>query len=139
MKTKSIWVVSLAGEHVFHGHTTLGVIESISDLNIIREQVKDRHGILFTSDEDTVQYHASSYRSYNNVSDNRDITLVAERTTLYANTPSEYIILLTDRCDHNHRYFRICTSLATAQKTACAYEKCDKWHAEIYEKGDDLK
>ena len=139
MKEKSVWVVSLAGEHVFHGHTTLGVIESISDLDIIREQVKDRYGILFTSDEDTVQYHASSYRSYSNVSDNRDITLVAERTTLYANAPSEYIILLADRCDHNHRSFRICTSLDTAQKVACAYEKGGKWCAEIYEKGEDLR
>lgn len=139
MKEKSVWVVSLAGEHVFHGHTTLGVIESISDLDIIREQVKDRHGILFTSDEDTVQYHASSYRSYSNVSDNRDITLVAERTTLYENAPSEHIILLTDRCDHNNRYFRICASLDTAQKVACAYEKGVKWCAEIYEKGEDLR
>lgn len=106
MNEKSVWVVSLAGKHVFHEHITLGVIESISDLDIIREQVKDQHGILFTSNEDTVQYHASSYRSYSNVSDNRDITLVAERTILYVNTPSEHIVLLTDRCDHSNRHFR---------------------------------
>lgn len=139
MKEKYVWVVSLAGKHVFHGHTILGVIKSISDLDIIREQVKDRHGILFTSDEDTVQYHALSYRSYDNVSDNRDVKLVAERTTLYANAPSEYIILLADRDDHNHRYFRTCTSLDTAQKVACAYEKGNKWNTEIYEKGEDLR
>jgi hypothetical protein len=139
MKEKSVWVVSLAGEHVFHGHTTLGVIKSISDLDIIREQVKDRHGILFTSDEDTVQYNASSYRSYSNVSDNRDITLVAERTTLYENAPSDHIVLLTDRCDPGNRYFRICKSLDDALKTAHAYEKHDKWNSEIYEMGKDLR
>ena len=85
MKQKSVWVVALAGKHVFHEYALQRVVESISDLDAIRQSIKERCNIEFESDEDSIQYHPSSYRSYHNISDDRDITLVAERTTLYSN------------------------------------------------------
>lgn len=139
MKEKSIWVVALAGKHVFHKYSLQGVVESISNIDAIRNRIKERCNIEFESDDDAVQYHPESYRSYRNISDNRDITLVVERTTLYSNTSDEHIVLLTDACYRDTRHFVICQSLDEARKTARNYEKTRKFYSEIYEKGEDLR
>lgn len=83
MKEKSVWVVSLAGKHVFHEYSIQGVVENISDIDVIRNRIKVRYNIEFESDKDAVQHNPTTYRSYHNISDNRDITLVAECTTLF--------------------------------------------------------
>lgn len=85
MKETFVWVVTLAGEQVHHGHSVLGVIETIDDLSIIREQVKKTYEIEFESENSGHSDFKSFYQKYMNITDNRDIMLVLERVTMYQN------------------------------------------------------
>jgi hypothetical protein len=85
MKTTSVWVVTLAGEQVHHGHTVQGVIETIDDLRIIREKIKETYGIEFESENSASDDFKSVYRKHMNITDNRDIMLVLERVLMYQN------------------------------------------------------
>ena len=85
MKTTSIWVVTLAGEHVHHGHSVQGVIETIDDLHIIREKIKETYKIEFESENSARDAFWRFYQKYENITDDRNITLVLERAVLYQN------------------------------------------------------
>ena len=85
MKTTSIWVVTIAGEHVHHGHSVQGVIETIDNLSIIREQIKKDYDIEFESENSAHSDFKSCYQKYRNITDNRDIILVLERVSMYQN------------------------------------------------------
>jgi hypothetical protein len=83
MKTTSVWVVALAGEHVFHGHSVQGVIEIIDDLRIIREKIKEAYKIEFELENSARDEFKYFYQKYENITDDRDIMLVLERTSMY--------------------------------------------------------
>lgn len=85
MKTVSVWVVTLAGEHVHHGHSVQGVIEIIDDLLIIREKVKEAYKIEFESKNSARDEFEHFYQKYENITDDRDIKLVLERVSMYQN------------------------------------------------------
>lgn len=83
MKTTSVWVVTLAGEHVHHGHSVQGVIETIDDLCIIREKIKEAYKIEFESENSARDEFKYFYQKYENITDDRDVMLVLERTSMY--------------------------------------------------------
>ena len=85
MKTTSVWVVTLAGEHVHHGHSVQSVIEVIDDLRIIREKIKETYKIEFESENSASDDFKSFYRKYMNITDDRDIMLILERVSIYQN------------------------------------------------------
>lgn len=85
MKTTSVWVVTLVGEHVHHGYSIQGVIERINDLCIIREKIKETYEIEFESENSARGDFKSFYQTYDNITDERDITLVLSRTVMYQN------------------------------------------------------
>lgn len=85
MKTTVVWVVTLAGEHVHHGHSVQGVIEVIDDLRIIREKVKEAYKIEFESKNSARDEFEHFYQKYENITDDRDIKLVLERMSMYQN------------------------------------------------------
>lgn len=85
MKTTSVWVVTLAGEHVHHGHSVQGVIETIDDLRIIRGKIKETYGIEFESENSAHDDFRSVYRKHINITDDRDIMLILERVSMYQN------------------------------------------------------
>lgn len=85
MKTTSVWVVTLAGEHVHHGHSVQGVIETTDDLHIIREKIEEIYNIEFESENSARDEFWRLYQKYENITDDRNITLVLERSVLYQN------------------------------------------------------
>jgi hypothetical protein len=85
MKTTSVWVVALAGEHVFHGHSVQGVIETIDDLRIIREKIKEAYKIEFELENSARDEFKYFYQKYENITDDRDIMLILERVSMYQN------------------------------------------------------
>lgn len=85
MKTTSVWVVTLAGEHVHHGHSVQGVIETINDLHIIREKINETYKIEFESENSARDEFEYFYQKYENITDDLDIMLVLERVSMYQN------------------------------------------------------
>lgn len=85
MKTTSVWVVTLAGEHVHHEHSVQGVIETIDDLRIIREKIKEAYKIEFESENSARDEFKYFYQKYENITDDRDIMLVLERVSMHQN------------------------------------------------------
>ena len=74
-----LYVVSLRGKHVFSGFSIQGVMKDLSDLELLRAQLKKEHGLVF-SNESSARIILSSYLIYDNITDKRDIKLVVERT-----------------------------------------------------------
>lgn len=73
---KYVYVVSLAGKHVF-GHLSIQcVITRMSDLDKVRDKIKERHNVEF---EKLANTFACGYWQFDNISDNRDVYLVVER------------------------------------------------------------
>lgn len=85
MKTISVWVVTLAGEHVHHGHSVQGVIETANDLCIIREKIKETYGLEFESESSASDNFRSFYKKYDNITDDRNVMLVLERASMCQN------------------------------------------------------
>lgn len=77
--------MTLAGEHVHHGHSVQGVIETIDDLSIIRDKIKEAYGIEFDSENSAHDDFKFCYRKYTNVTDDRNIMLILERSSMYQN------------------------------------------------------
>lgn len=72
------YVCSLIGDDVFHGHSIVGCISNISDLDKVREKIKANCGVEF--EELASTFNNSGYLSFANITDRRDIYLVVERT-----------------------------------------------------------
>lgn len=85
MKATSVWVVTLAGEHVHHGYSVQGIVESVDDLSIIREKIKETYKIEFESKNSASDDFRSFYRKFINITDNRDIVLILEQVSMYQN------------------------------------------------------
>lgn len=73
---KYVYVVSLAGKHVFHDWSIQCVITRMGDLDKVRDKIKERHNIEF---EKLANTFACGYWKFDNISDNRDVYLVVER------------------------------------------------------------
>ena len=71
-----VYVVSLAGKHVFHDWSIQYVITHISDLGKVRDKIKERHNVEF---EKLANQSSYGYLKFDNISDNRDIYLVVEK------------------------------------------------------------
>lgn len=81
MEETTAWIVALVGEHVHHGHANQCVISNIGMLDEIRNRIKDRYELEFS--EQSVSTYSFGYRRYNNISDDRDVSLVVEAITIF--------------------------------------------------------
>lgn len=71
-----VYVVSLAGKHVFHDWSIQCVITHIDDLDKVRAKIKEHHNVEF--EELSARFHDGWWK-FDNITDNRDIHLIVER------------------------------------------------------------
>lgn len=71
-----MYVVSIEGKHVFQGKDIICTITRMSNLDKIRVYIKQKHGIEF---EELSANFTSCWWCFNNITDNRDISLIVER------------------------------------------------------------
>lgn len=74
-----VYIVSLTGDNVQCKHSTQCVIKHMSDLDKARDIIEKIHGIKF---EELSSRFFNGYWEFNNITDNRDITLVVERVDI---------------------------------------------------------
>lgn len=79
MKTE-VYVVSLVGTNVHQGYSLQGVISYISMDHLIRSRILSLYGVFF--EEKASRYYPGFWK-FKNISDNRDITLRIEKTTMW--------------------------------------------------------
>ena len=70
-----MYVVSLTGKNVVHDNMIVCTITRMSNLSKVRNYIKQRYGIEF---EELAAYFIPDWCLFNNVTDNRDISLVVE-------------------------------------------------------------
>lgn len=71
-----VYVVSLAGKHVFHNWDIQYVIKHIDNLNKVRTKIKENYGIEF--EERSSQFY-DGWWDFANITNDRDIHLIVER------------------------------------------------------------
>ena len=71
-----VYVVSLAGKHVFHDWSIQCVITHMGNLDKVRAKIKEKYNVEF--EEKSAQF-MSGYWKFDNITDNRDIHLIVER------------------------------------------------------------
>ena len=74
-----MWLVSLVGNNVFHNECHICVTSSLEHEHRIREFIKQTHGITFGTDVKSSHDFISYYRRYDNITDDRDVSLVLEK------------------------------------------------------------
>lgn len=82
MTKKVCYVVTLVGSNVFSGSSTLCIIESLRQLDLVRQTLFQKYAVCFAEKADNFKSF-SGYWEYRNISDNRDITLVVSRQDLW--------------------------------------------------------
>lgn len=70
-----MYVVSLTGKNVFHDNMIVCTITRMSNLSKVRNYIKQKYGIEF---EELASYFTSGWWRFDNVTDDRDISLVVE-------------------------------------------------------------
>ena len=70
-----MYVVSLTGKNVFHDNMIVCTITRMSNLSKVRNYIKQKYGIEF---EDLAAYFTPNWWRFDNVTDDRDISLVVE-------------------------------------------------------------
>lgn len=70
-----MYVVSLQGKDVFQGNDVVCTITRMSNLDKVRVYIKQKHGIEF---EELSAIFTSNWWCFNNITDNRDISLIVE-------------------------------------------------------------
>ena len=70
-----MYVVSLTGKNVFHDNMIVCTITRMSNLSKIRNYIKQKYGIEF---EELTAYFTTNWWRFDNVTDDRDISLVVE-------------------------------------------------------------
>ena len=73
---KFVYVVSLAGQSVFHNRGIQYVIKHIDDLDKVRAKIKEDYGIEF---EELSSNYYNGWWNFANITDDRDIHLIVER------------------------------------------------------------
>ena len=76
---KFMYVVSLAGSHVFHDWSVKAIIKHIDELDKVRAMIRDNHDIEF---EDKSSRFYNGWWCFDNITDNRDIKLIVERVDI---------------------------------------------------------
>lgn len=71
-----VYVVSLAGQSVFHNWDIQCVIKHIADLDKVRTKIKENYGIEF--EKHSSQFY-DAWWDFANITDDRDIHLIVER------------------------------------------------------------
>ena len=71
-----MYVVSLIGKHVFHDNTIVCTITRMSYLNKIRIYIKQKYNVEF---ETFASDFTSDWLRFDNITDDRDISLVVEK------------------------------------------------------------
>lgn len=74
------YVIYLSGSAVHNNMSIRGVLSNINDDIIIRNQIKEQYQIEF---EELASRQTSSYWVFNNITDDKDVKLVIEKTTQY--------------------------------------------------------
>lgn len=70
-----MYVVSLTGKNVLHDNMIVCTITRMSNLSRVRNYIKQKYGIEF---EDLAAYCTTDWWCFNNVTNDRDISLVVE-------------------------------------------------------------
>lgn len=74
-----VYVVSLIGKHVHHNMSIQCVIRNLDILDKVRNNVLTSYGIEF---EELSSHFYSGYLRFDNITDDRDISLVVERVSV---------------------------------------------------------
>ena len=74
------YVVYLQGSKVQGGFSHQCLIESFSELEDARKLIKEKYNLEFT--EYSTKFYGSDHQEFNNITDDRDITLVVERVEM---------------------------------------------------------
>jgi hypothetical protein len=77
---KIIYVCTLEGNNVFHNQSFEGCITHLSDLILIREEIKKKYNIEF--EKLSAKWINGYYWQYDNITDDRDIKLIVYKTEL---------------------------------------------------------
>lgn len=80
MRTE-VYVVSIIGKNVHQGYSLQGVISSITMDHLIRSKIRSLYGVFF---EEKASRYYTGFWEFKNISDDRDITLRIEKTTMWA-------------------------------------------------------
>lgn len=70
------YVCSIVGNDVYNNSVNIGIIDSVNDLDKVRQIVKDKHGLEF---EELASNFKIGWLRFSNVTDNRDVALLVER------------------------------------------------------------
>lgn len=70
------YVCSIVGNDVYNNSVNIGIIDSVNDLDKVRQIVKDKHGLEF---EELSSHFRDGWLRFSNVTDNRDVALLVER------------------------------------------------------------
>ena len=70
-----MYVVSLQGKNVFQGHDIVCTITRMSNLDKVRDYIKQKHHVEF---EPLSAHFTSHWWCFNNITDDRDISLIVE-------------------------------------------------------------
>ena len=71
-----MWLIKLKGKNVFRGESTLGYIENRSELDRVRNSLKEQYSTEF-ADKEVVQKY-DTYLEYPIINSDKDITLIVE-------------------------------------------------------------
>ena len=71
-----VYVVSLAGKHVFHDWSVQYVIKHMDNIDKVRTIIEENYNVEF---EKLACRFTSNYWEFDNITDNRDIHLIVER------------------------------------------------------------
>lgn len=74
------YIVYLQGSNVQGGFSHQCLIENHCELNDARKLIKEKYGLEFT--KHCTRFFGSELQEFNNISDDRDITLVVERVEI---------------------------------------------------------
>ena len=70
------YVCSIVVNDVYNNSVNIGIINSVNDLDKVRQIVKDRYGIEF---EEFASRFRDGWLKFSNITDNRDVALLVER------------------------------------------------------------
>lgn len=74
------YVVYLQGNNVAGGILHLCLMENFSELDDARKALKERYNLEFT--KHCIRFFGTGHQEFNNITDDRDITLVVERVEI---------------------------------------------------------
>ena len=74
-----IYVASLQGKSVFHSFSLQCAMKDLSDLELLRTRLKEKHSLTF-DEHSSARARSSSYLVFDNIGDDRDVKLIVEKT-----------------------------------------------------------